>query len=226
MKPSRSREVLSTLFGFHEKATICSYVPKKNKAVILLSTMHYDYEISDAAHKKPEMILFYNQTKAGVDTMDQMCSRYSTQRRTCRWPLAFFFNILDIAGVAAYVIYYENNSMLRKKTNRRRLFLRQLSEELAMPMIEERAPNQQIMRNHSTKIAVESFFERPIVEVVPRNDQRRDATGRRAVVGSCYICNEQPIRKRRKTRKSCVECDKPVCDQHSVNISKCLHCNE
>lgn len=40
MQPSKSREVHSTVFGFSEKGTLCSYVPKKNKAVILLSTMH------------------------------------------------------------------------------------------------------------------------------------------------------------------------------------------
>lgn len=189
--------------------------------------MHYDAIISELLHRKPEMILFYNMTKAGVDTMDQMCMRYSTQRRTCRWPLAFFYNILDIAGVAAYVIYYENNSMLPKKTNRRRLFLRQLSEELAMPMIEERASNQQIMRNHYTKIAVESFFEKPVTVVHGNPDnQPRDATGRKVVVGSCYICNEQPIRTRRKTRKRCVTCEKPVCDEHAAKITKCVNCNQ
>lgn len=119
MKPSNSRPLLSSLFGFHEKVTICSYVPNKNKAVILLSTMHNDATISEASHQKPEIILLYNKTKAGVDTMDQMYMRYSTQRRTCRWPLAFFYNILDIAGVATYVTYYENNDIFAKKTNRR-----------------------------------------------------------------------------------------------------------
>ena len=37
--------------------------------------------------------------------------------------------------------------MMKNKTNQRRLFLRQLAEELAMPLIEERALNQQIMRH-------------------------------------------------------------------------------
>ena len=39
MKASKSREILSTIFGFHEKVTMCSYVPKKNKAVILARCM-------------------------------------------------------------------------------------------------------------------------------------------------------------------------------------------
>jgi hypothetical protein len=40
MQTSKFREVYSTVFGFSEKGTLCYYVPKKNKAVILLSTMH------------------------------------------------------------------------------------------------------------------------------------------------------------------------------------------
>lgn len=47
--------------------------------------------------------------------MDQMISRYITQRRTLRWSVVMFFNILDVASLAAYLIYYENNKMLPKK---------------------------------------------------------------------------------------------------------------
>ena len=47
MKASKTRERLLTLFGFYEKVTICSYVPKKNKAVILLNTMHDDAQTFD-----------------------------------------------------------------------------------------------------------------------------------------------------------------------------------
>jgi len=63
MSPSKTREEFSTLFGFYEKTTLCSYVPKKNKAVILLSTMHSDTSVSDNEKKKPEMILDYNKYK-------------------------------------------------------------------------------------------------------------------------------------------------------------------
>ncbi|XP_046406298.1 piggyBac transposable element-derived protein 3-like [Ischnura elegans] len=72
MAASKTREELSTVFGFHEKVTMCSYVPKRNKAVIMLSSMHQDAKIGDAAKKKPEIIEFYNWSKAGVDTMDKM----------------------------------------------------------------------------------------------------------------------------------------------------------
>lgn len=118
----------STIFGFHEKVTMCSYVPKKNKAVILLSTMHSDASVGDDAKQKPEIINFYNKYKAGVDTMDQMVRRYTSQRQSSRWPMALFFNMLDISSLASYIIYYENNKMIVKKTTERRQFMRKLSE--------------------------------------------------------------------------------------------------
>ena len=73
---------------------------KKNKAVILLSTMHSDTAVNVDEQKKPNMIMYYNKYKTGVDTMDQMVRRYTCHRRTQRC-----------------LIYYENNNMLKKKTN-------------------------------------------------------------------------------------------------------------
>jgi len=84
MASSKTKEELSMMFRFHEKVILfCSYVPKKNKTVILLSTMHSNMAVSDAK-KKPEMILYYNKYKVGVDTMDQMLCSYITHRRTNR----------------------------------------------------------------------------------------------------------------------------------------------
>ena len=48
-----------------------SYVQKKGKAVIMLSTMHHDKAIDKgSSKKKPEIIQYYNGTIAGVDTFD------------------------------------------------------------------------------------------------------------------------------------------------------------
>ena len=40
MKPAKSRETKTSIFGFNDQLTMISYVPQKNKAVLLLSTMH------------------------------------------------------------------------------------------------------------------------------------------------------------------------------------------
>lgn len=67
-------------------------------------------------------------------------------------------NIFDVARFARYTIYYENNKMIKKKTNKYRLILWRLSEELCMPLIEEQSQNIQIMRNFITLIAIESIY--------------------------------------------------------------------
>ena len=56
------------------------------------------------AKKKPEAILYYNSTKGGVDTAKEMLRCYSTKAASRRWPLAAFFNLLDVISLKAFVI--------------------------------------------------------------------------------------------------------------------------
>jgi len=88
----KGRDPLSTLFGFHDELTLASYVPKKNRVVLMLSSEHHDAKIEDGdtnPKKKPEVILDYNSTKGGVDTADQMVGYYSAQRATRRYVHSF-----------------------------------------------------------------------------------------------------------------------------------------
>ncbi|KAJ8972575.1 hypothetical protein NQ314_000102 [Rhamnusium bicolor] len=134
--PNKSRQVEFSLFGFQYEITLVLYVPKENKAVILLCTIDDKGEI-DGAINKPNIILDYNNTKGGVDTVDQICASYSTQRITRRWPLAVFFRILDIAGINSQIIF--NNTQLLEKTPRRRKYLSELSVSLIEGHMKERA---------------------------------------------------------------------------------------
>ncbi|KAG8239655.1 hypothetical protein J437_LFUL019177 [Ladona fulva] len=70
---------------------LTDYQAKKNKNVLLLSTIHQDVIISDTQKRKPDQILFYNANKVGVDLMDTMCRKYSTGWATRRWPANIFF---------------------------------------------------------------------------------------------------------------------------------------
>ncbi|KAG5861322.1 hypothetical protein JTB14_009350 [Gonioctena quinquepunctata] len=90
------------LHFYHPKLE--NYVPKQNKSVILLSSMHHDDRV-DNTIKKPDIILFYNSTKAGVDALDEKCANYSTSRRSRKWPTTVFYCILNISGVNSRVLY-------------------------------------------------------------------------------------------------------------------------
>lgn len=167
--------------------------------------MHHD-KTTFGEKQKTDIIQFYNKTKYGVDIMDKMLGQYSTHRKTNRWSVAFFYNILDIAALSSYIIYTANNDILKKKSNARSLFLFQLGEELCLPMIQHRSQNVHIMKNFSAKTAIESILGEPVINIpdktaVASTSVARDNTGRKKVLGSCYICNNKSIRKRRKTRK-------------------------
>uniref|UniRef100_A0A9J8CE37 PiggyBac transposable element-derived protein domain-containing protein n=1 Tax=Cyprinus carpio carpio TaxID=630221 RepID=A0A9J8CE37_CYPCA len=67
----KNRTRLSSMFAFTDTHTLVSYCPRKNKNVLLMSTLHRDDKVSDKDHKKPEIILDYNHTKGGVDNLDK-----------------------------------------------------------------------------------------------------------------------------------------------------------
>jgi len=65
----------STIFAYNNQITLLSYIPKKNKNIILISTMHpnsNDIDSTTGEANKPEIISFYNVTKGGVDTIDKI----------------------------------------------------------------------------------------------------------------------------------------------------------
>uniref|UniRef100_A0A1A9V4W5 DDE_Tnp_1_7 domain-containing protein n=1 Tax=Glossina austeni TaxID=7395 RepID=A0A1A9V4W5_GLOAU len=99
---------------------------KPNKKILILSSMHSSVEIETNDTRIPETIRFYNSTKFGADVTDQMARKYSVKSKCQRCPLQVFFNILDLAGINASILYKETTGaeISRQK------FLFQLVEEL------------------------------------------------------------------------------------------------
>lgn len=148
-----SRPIHSSIFAFTKDLTMVSYIPKKGRMVHVLSSQYDEDKVTEDNEKKPIMILDYNQTKGGVDNADKLVREYSCSRRTARWAYRLFFNIIDICTLNAYVIYMGKNPIWKKKSYaRRRLFLLQLSDDLARTNMEKRAQ----YRNHKehTKAAL------------------------------------------------------------------------
>jgi hypothetical protein len=56
------RKIGSSLFAFKNSLTLVSYVPKKNKAVLLVSTSHHDTGVNTSS-LKPDIIMDYNKYK-------------------------------------------------------------------------------------------------------------------------------------------------------------------
>ena len=128
--------------------TVHQCKPKKN--VCVLRFLHTSVELGESERKKPETVESYNKIKCGVDVADQMARQYSVKAGTRRWPVAVFYNILDLASINVFVLY-------KKRTGdkfSRRGFLFKLATELLEDCIVERSSrNTTIARPHSLSTA-------------------------------------------------------------------------
>lgn len=210
-QPQKNRPPNSALFGFTGSESLVSFVPKKNRAVLLVSTMHHS---NTMVNGKPEIINFYNETKGGVDSLDKKCACYKTGRRTRRWPQVIWFRILDIAGLNANVIF---NGVQQNQIMERRLFLTTLGQELIKAHLTRRAQQTCLPREIRSAIFKVSGLQEPMPAANPE-PQRRKKRGR------CKICPYSKNQK--KESSSCDKCRDFICKNHSRIQTLCISCVE
>lgn len=81
--------------------------------------------------KAADIIHFCNRTKSSVDTVNQMIKYYSVKRRTNRWPMAVFSNLIDLSNINALVLWNETHPEWNVQAkHRRRLFLTEVAMNL------------------------------------------------------------------------------------------------
>lgn len=194
----KGREVNSSLFSFQENSTLVSYIPRKGKIVLLLSTLHNDDKI-DSNTGKPEIIITYNETKSGVDVLDKLCASYNCARPTRRWPMVIFYSIMNMAAINSLVIYGINNPNLQNII--RRDFLHDLSFELISDFLKEHATSNYIPRSLRSRIKEICHLE---AEVTPLDNREN-------TIGRCCYCDSK---KNRKTKYFCKACGKYMCLGH------------
>lgn len=207
--PSRAREVGSAVFGFTSDATLTSFVAKPNKSVLVLSSMHHTPTI-DPNRGKPEMIMFYNSTKGGVDMLDQKCAIYSTSRRTQRWPMAIFYRILDISSVNAYTVSNMNQAQSKVP---RMIFIKQLAEDLIKPHLERRVHSFGLQRE--LQCAIRRILKMDQVPSTSSCETAEKLEKRK----TCSSCDPK---KKRKTAYLCFTCKNPICIECSQKM--CMDC--
>lgn len=87
-----------------------SYILRKNENVILLSTIHLDDEIGSETGR-PAIIIDYNKRKIGVDIIVQSLAR------ACWWPMVLLNELLNVAGINAFVIYIPDHKKILSDEN-------------------------------------------------------------------------------------------------------------
>ncbi|XP_039311769.1 uncharacterized protein LOC105198192 isoform X3 [Solenopsis invicta] len=147
-------------FVYHNGKTLVSYNPEKRKIVLLLSSLHTSGTI-DEKSGKPEIVLFYNKTKGGTDVFNQLVHEYSTCRRTERWPMRYFYGILDQAGINCFILYTFN---LQNNKKNRYTFMEELSLSLIRPHLAVRLTSTLRL---NTRLFIESILSE---SEFPEND--------------------------------------------------------
>lgn len=95
----------TVVFVGPQSETLTIYQSKKSKSVGILSSLHKSVTIEENSNKKPNTITYYNNTKCGVDIADGMAKAHSVKAASRRWPVHIFYNILDLAGINAWILY-------------------------------------------------------------------------------------------------------------------------
>ncbi len=89
----KDREVHSTveLWEHEKRVMLLSYIPKKGKNVLMMSSMHLSAGVlHEREDKKPSVIVDYNHGKGGVDLLDSCIHDFTVKRKTNRYPLVIF----------------------------------------------------------------------------------------------------------------------------------------
>lgn len=112
-------------YNYEDKVTLLCQRVKPTKRIQILSTVHHNPTVIE--NQNSHIHMFYNATKGGVDTFDQICSALTCSRKTRRWPVCVFYGILNIVVNNSFFIH--QNLPGNKLYNRR-----EFSVDLAMDL--------------------------------------------------------------------------------------------
>jgi hypothetical protein len=183
---------------------------------------------------KPNVILDYNKTKGAVDTVDQMCHKYTekrdffyaavfyflqVKRSTKWWPLCVFYGMIDIAAINALIVWKTKNPQWnRNRKYQRRLFLEELGLALVSPLLDFRSKNSKFLNTDiQNALAIVGYpvTKNNISEPIENSAQLKRKR--------CSICERS---NDKKTSTPCCNCSAFVCNEHSVKRMFCITCSK
>jgi hypothetical protein len=133
--------------AYRPGVTLCYHQTNKQNSCVVVSSMLHDNGALDntpSSHNKqtPDVVKFYNSTKWAVSSMDKAARTFSTRRKTQRWPTAMFFNVLDLAALAARCVFEKNcPDHPLARDHARGKFLRSVAESLIAGHLQCRSRN-------------------------------------------------------------------------------------
>ena len=179
---------------------LCSFWDKRNKPVLLISSMHPGETYRPEG--KSEIVAYYNAHKSGVDNFDKLVRNYRSQRKCRRWPYGVFFNLVDASCIIAHKLWPESETHYE--------FKKELGKEMCMPLIKKRSSHEKL--RSSVKVAMTliglSYSCPPAMDVDVDGSKR----------GRCFMC------ARSNDTKTNFICGHRFVCKNQRNVVKQIHC--
>lgn len=189
------------VFNYEDKATLLCQRVKATKRIQILSTVHH--KPTTVEGNKTHIHMFYNATKGGVDSFDQVSAAMTCSRKTRRWPLCIFYGLLNIVLNNAYIIF---RTRPENATVTRRQFALDLAFELARPWAFQRLQQKRYLPRDVTGIICTVFEVQDVIAVAEETSQRRTEKRQR-----CHLC---PSSANTRSKILCAKCHKTTCSHH------------
>ncbi|KAF0311053.1 PiggyBac transposable element-derived protein 4 [Amphibalanus amphitrite] len=222
----QNREPGSSMFAFRNGVTLTSHCPKPGKVVLALSTQH-ETPMVDERTRKPEIILYYNSTKGGVDVVDSMLETAMGKPTLRRWPTAVFFMMLGVAQVNGFTVLLLNRGSTGGGD--RRAMRLALGQELVKPRLQERLADP-VGLNKDTLGALAAVTGQKAAR------QQLPAAAERAARGRCVLCLQElgggrgsghrQAKEKLPKYPPCGRCSEFVCKNHSTSVRMCDACGD
>ncbi|CAG7825958.1 unnamed protein product [Allacma fusca] len=205
---------------------VTRFVPKQNRGVFIISSSDYSHEAGEVSEEvtKPPVVEKYNQSKYGVDVVDEMIASYYAIFPTKRWPVRLFLHLVHTVAYNAYKLFILKFPNWRSNDrSKRRIALRELVRLLIIPHILRRRRNLtgihlQVRRSWDIVLNLPVVHGEPDQNVFPMGpdfDQEINPTPTRklAAGGSQH----------QRTRRRCEICA-GNCDQRKISDVQCCRC--
>ncbi|XP_043203140.1 uncharacterized protein LOC122371107 [Amphibalanus amphitrite] len=155
----------------HRNIQLVSYCPKAKKVVLVASSQHR-LPLVDQVTGKPEVVLYYNSTKGGIDVCDAVIEATTCQATVRRWPVRVLLYLLSVAGLNGFHLFclaQPTSDHCDIRHGARMRFLRALATQLILPQVERRAELFQSrgVLNRQTATAIQLVLERPPASAAP-----------------------------------------------------------
>ena len=167
---------------------------------------------------KPKIILQYNKTKGRVVAMDQMVHAFIWNRKTKRWLMVIFFNMVDLTSTASSASLESNfqwNSYLTKTTVRDSIW--KPAKLWVLAQIMPHAPISTLQEPVRQNISIVLKTLLPAGTSAPKWTKKDETAPKRQK--RCHFC---PTKRDCKTKSICNGCHHHIYQEPS-RLS-CLHC--